>query len=366
MGPYQEVISFILISAIISGVLALPIISLLYKLKVVRKIDVDFSTLIEERKVKYGTPIMGGLIFIVSILVLNYAFNNNNFTRIPLHLFFATALLGALDDLLNIFGKQRKIRTLGRTITLIKVHKNFFVRLKYLLLLPWTAFSTFMHLFESNPGSGLRAHEKITIQVILGVVFGFWVKAIIGSMLWVPFFGTFDIGFWMIPFAAFVFVAMTNAVNISDGMDGLASGIALIILAAIIPLLLATGQNPQFLIFISISIGAIFIYLYFNIPPARVQMGDTGSFALGALLAIIFFMLGKPLLLLFFGFPFIIEVLSTIVQSTSRRIFGRRIFQMAPLHHHFEMIGWREDKVVIRFWLLTVMCCLIGIWVSFF
>jgi phospho-N-acetylmuramoyl-pentapeptide-transferase len=366
MNPYQEIITFILISAIISGLIAIPIITILYRLKVVRKTDVDFSTLIEDRKEKYGTPIMGGLIFIVSILILNYFFNFNIYTSVPLHLFLATALLGALDDLLNIFGKQRKIRGLGRTWALIKVHKNPFIRLKYLLLLPWTAFSTFMHMFESNPGSGLRAHEKLFMQILLGIIFGFWVRAVIGSDLWIPFLGTINIGDWMIPFAAFSFVSMTNAVNITDGMDGLSSGIALIILAALIPLLLASNQPIQHLIFISTSIGAILIYLYFNIPPARVQMGDTGSFSLGALLTIIFFMIGKPLLLLVFGLPYIVEILSTIIQSISRRIFGRRLMQMAPLHHHFEMMGWREDKVVMRFWLITIMCCLIGIWLSFF
>jgi phospho-N-acetylmuramoyl-pentapeptide-transferase len=366
MNPYQEIISFILISAILSGLLAIPIISLLYKFKVTRKIDVDFSTLIEDRKIKYGTPIMGGIIFIISILLVNYFFNFNIYTSVPLHIFFATALLGALDDLLNIFGKERKIRGLGRSIKLIKVHKNFLVRLKYLLLLPWTVFSAFMHMFESNPGSGLRAHEKLFIQVILGVVFGFWVKNIIGPELWLPFLGVFNIGDWMIPFAAFTFVAMTNAVNITDGMDGLSSGIALIVLAAIIPLLLASHQPIEQIIFIGTSIGSLLIYLYFNVNPARVQMGDTGSFALGALLTIIFFMIGKPILILIFCFPYIVEILSTIIQSISRRIFGRRLLQMAPLHHHFEMIGWREDKVVIRFWLITIMCCLVGIWLSFF
>ena len=107
MSPYQNIITFILISALFSGILALPIITLLYKFKVVRKIDVDFSTLIEDRKGKYGTPIMGGLIFIIPILILNYFFNFNVFTSVPLHIFFATALLGALDDLMNIFGRQR-------------------------------------------------------------------------------------------------------------------------------------------------------------------------------------------------------------------------------------------------------------------
>jgi len=366
MNIYQEIISIILISAIISGLLAIPIISLLYKFKVVRNIDVDFSTLIEERKSKYGTPIMGGLIFIIPIFLLNFLFNLNQFTFVPINLFLATGLLGAMDDLLNIFGKNRKKKSLSRSLTLIRVHKSDWVKIMNIILLPWTAFSTFMHMFESNPGNGLKAHEKILIQTIIGLTLGSWVHTVIGSNLWVPFLGTFNIGIWMIPFTAFVYVAMTNAVNITDGVDGLAGGMSLIILACIVPLLIVSSQDIMQLTFISSAIGALLIYLYFNIPPARVQMGDTGSFALGCLLTIIFFMIGKPLLLIFFALPFIVEVLSTILQSVSRRIFGRRILQMAPLHHHFEMLGWREDKVVFRFWLITIFCCLVGIWVSSF
>jgi phospho-N-acetylmuramoyl-pentapeptide-transferase len=362
---YQNVITFSLIATIFAGIIAVPVIALLYRFKVVRRIEVDFSTLIEGRKEKYGTPIMGGLIFIIAILVTNYIFNYNIYTRIPLHLFAAAGLLGAADDLLNIFGRSRRIKTVDRVMTLIKVHKNPLMRLWYIITFPWYLFMAFMHMFESNPGSGLRAHEKIVIQALIGGILGIWVYRVIGASLWIPFAGTFNIGLWIIPLAILIFMATTNAVNISDGMDGLASGLALCALMCLMLISIFTYNYPQALLGAS-AIGSLITFVYFNIKPARVQMGDTGSFALGALLTILAFSIGKPLILLISGLPFAVEMGSTILQSVSRRIFGRRILQMAPLHHHFEMLGWSEDKVVMRFWLFAVACNMFALWLSFF
>jgi phospho-N-acetylmuramoyl-pentapeptide-transferase len=363
-GQFYNLVTFMLISTIFAGIVAVPIINILYYFKVTRKIEVDFSTLIEDRKTKYGTPIMGGLIFILTILLVNYIFNFNIFTRIPLNILVISALLGAVDDLLNIFGNPRKFRNLDRTLKLIKVHRSIWVRLLHIIMLPWTLYVTIGHMFESNPGTGLRAHEKLLVQAIIGFVLGLWVFNLFGGFLWIPLLGTFNIGYFIIPFAMFTFVAMVNAVNITDGMDGLAAGIVLIDLMGFMMIAYITSLYSTAFLAISAA-GALTTYLYFNISPARVQMGDTGSFALGALLTVIAFSVGKPVLLLFIGLPFILEIGSTVIQSISRRLFGRRIFQMAPLHHHFEMIGWREDKVVIRFWLFAVACSLIGLWVSF-
>lgn len=365
MVLYQNVITFSLISTIFAGIIAVPVISLLYKFKVLRKIEVDFSTLIQDRKEKYGTPIMGGLIFIITILVTNYIFNYNIYTRVPLHLFAAAGLLGAVDDLLNIFGRSRRIKTVDRVQMLIKVHKNPLMRLWYIITYPWYLFMAFMHIFESNPGSGLRAHEKILIQAIIGGILGIWVYRVIGPILWIPFFGMFNIGYWIVPLAILIFMSTTNAVNVSDGMDGLASGLALSALMSLMLIAIFNNNYSQALLAAS-AVGAVTTYLYFNIKPARVQMGDVGSFALGALLTIIAFSIGKPLILIFCGLPFVIEMASTILQSISRRIFGRRILQMAPLHHHFEMIGWSEDKVVVRFWLFAVACNMFALWLSFY
>jgi phospho-N-acetylmuramoyl-pentapeptide-transferase len=361
---FHNIITFVLISVIFSGIIAVPLINILYRLKVVRKIEVDFSTLIEERKNKYGTPIMGGLIFIITILVVNWIFNFNVFTRIPLNILAISGLLGAADDLLNIFGRPRKFRSLSRSWKLIKVHKSWWVRTMQIVLLPWTLYVTVGHMFESNPGTGLRAHEKLLIQAMIGGVLGLWVFKLFGGLFWIPLLGTFDIGWLIVPFAMFTFISMVNAVNISDGMDGLAAGMVVVNLLGFVMIAFVTNQYSTALLATS-AFGALVTYLYFNISPARVQMGDTGSFALGALLTILAFSIGKPVLLIFICMPFIFEIGSTIIQSISRRLFGRRVFQMAPLHHHFEMIGWREDKVVVRFWLFAIVWTLLGLWVSF-
>lgn len=361
----HNILTLTLIAFSISFLIAIPIINILYKLKVVRKIDVDFSTIIDERKDKYGTPIMGGIIFIFAITIVTLLFNNNEYTKVPLIIFIITGLLGAADDLLNILGTPRKFKTFNRVITLIKVHKSYIMRLLYILTLPYYFFVSFMHLFESNPGNGLRAHEKILIQGLLGTCLGMWFYKMYGGLLWLPFLGTFDIGLWIVPFAIFVFMATTNAVNITDGMDGLSSGIGIIVLISF-SIVAFLSQNIEVATFAMTAVGALIAYLYFNIKPARIQMGDTGSFALGAFICIISFLIGKPMLLIFAAFPYIIETLSTIIQSVSRRVFGRRIFQMAPFHHHLEMIGWSEEKVVTRFWIFALICNLFALWISFF
>lgn len=364
-AQFHNLISIALIALIIAGIIAIPIINVLYRSKVVRKIEVDFSTLIAERKTKYGTPIMGGLIFILAIVIVTLLFNFNIFTAIPLLLFAVTGLLGAADDLLNIFGPPRKFKTIDRIITLIKVHKSPWVRIQYIVLFPWYLFISLMHLFESNPGNGLRAHEKLLIQGMIGAILGIWFFKLYGGAMWVPFIGTFDIGFWIIPFAVVTYMGTVNSVNLADGMDGLAGGMGVITIVGLTAMTFLSNLYST-AIFSATALGALITYLYFNIKPARVQMGDTGSFALGGLLCIIAFSMGKPLLLIVAAFPFLVETLSTIVQSISRRIFGRRVLQMAPLHHHFEMIGWSEDKVVIRFWLFAIACTMLALWLSFF
>jgi phospho-N-acetylmuramoyl-pentapeptide-transferase len=222
-----------------------------------------------------------------------------------------------------------------------------------------------MHFFESNPGTGLRAHEKLLIQGLTGGILAIWIFKLYGGLLWIPFLGTYDIGLWMIPFTIVTFMGTVNAVNISDGMDGLAGGMGVISVMALTVVAFFSGLFSTTLLGTS-AVGALTTYMYFNIKPARVQMGDTGSFALGALITILAFSISKPLLLMFAAFPFFLEIGSTILQALSRRIFGRRVLQMAPLHHHFEMIGWNEEKVVVRFWLFSIACALVALWVSFF
>ena len=364
MEQLFQLVSITLITFFLAAGISVPIINILYRFKIIRHSEVDFSTLIESRKIKEGTPIMGGLIFIFSVMIVNIIFNFSLITVVILLIFSCAALLGAIDDILNIFGQARKARSIGRIIKLIKVHKSVLVRLQYLIFFPWFIFERFMHSFESNPGSGLRAHEKLIIQGILGIILGIFIYRELGGFLWLPFFAEIDLGYLIIPFAVFVLLGFTNAVNISDGLDGLAAGMAAI---AFIGFMLIGVIEQNFTVaFIAGSVvGGLLAYLYFNISPARVQMGDTGSFALGALLTSLAFILGKPLLLPVIAAPIVVEILSTIIQSFFRRVLGRRLFKMAPLHHHFELLGWSEEKVMMRFWLFSIFCMLLGLWLYF-
>lgn len=376
--PY--ILTFSLINLVFSFLIAFPLISLLYRFGITRQGDVDFSNLIEDRKTKVGTPIMGGLIIVISVFLLNIVFNFNGSTKIPLLVFAISAFLGAFDDILNIYGKRRRVRTIKRTVKLIKVHKNLLVRIQLALFLPWLVYKRFFFIIGSNPGRGIQAHEKIIVQAIAGLAVGWWLYYRAGweSPGDLSFFrlGTVDIGILMIPFATFVVVAMANAVNLSDGMDGLASGLllpafgALFVIAFHQEVLLKIGSGeviditPMTLLSVSV-IGSLMTYLYFNIPPARFQMGDVGSLSLGVLLATIAFALRVPMILPIIGLPFVAEVTSSLVQGIARRLIGRRVIKMAPLHHHFELLGWSEEKVTMRFWLAGIVCALIGLWIYF-
>jgi len=376
----EQITTFAILNLSFSFLIAFPIIYFLYRFGITRRIEVDFSTLIEKRKLKVGTPIMGGLIVVITVIVLNFGFNLNGSTKVPLLVFAISALLGAFDDVLNIYGKTRKVRGVGRVMKLIKVHKSKFQRMKYIILLPWLAYKRFFFLLGSNPGKGIQAHEKVIVQALAGLAVGWWLYfragwQVPGELSFFGF-GAIDIGILMIPFAILVVIAMANAVNLSDGMDGLAAGLllpafgALFIIAFHQEVLVKVLNSeeidiiPMTLLSVSV-IGTLLTYLYFNIPPARFQMGDVGSLSLGALLATIAFALRVPLILPIIGFPFVAEVGSSLVQGIARRTIGRRIFKMAPLHHHFELLGWSEEKVTMRFWLAGIVFALIGLWVYF-
>ncbi|KXK27487.1 MAG: Phospho-N-acetylmuramoyl-pentapeptide-transferase [candidate division WS6 bacterium OLB20] len=360
--------TYALTAMLVTALVAFPIINILYRFRIVRHFDVDFSALIESRKEKAGTPIMGGLIFAVPVIVITVLFNLHEETAIPLFIYIMASMLGGLDDLLNIFGRARKIRSVRRIIRLIRVHKSRLVRVRMLLALPWNAYGRIIHVFESHPGKGLFGHEKLLVQVLLGILLGTWILTVpflpAAGELWIPLVGGIWLGAAMIPFAAVAMIGMVNAVNITDGMDGLSGGILVSAFAGLLAVALFEGNEPIALLCATV-VGALITYLYFNIPPARVQMGDIGSYGMGALLTVVAFALDKPLLLLAFGALFVVEFMSAFTQSIFRRLFGRRLLLMAPLHHHFEMLGWTEEKVVMRFWIFALAAALFGVWLYF-
>jgi phospho-N-acetylmuramoyl-pentapeptide-transferase len=342
---------------------------LLYKYNITRRSEYDASLGIESRKDKRGVPIMGGLVVILTVAILTMAFNwERKFTWVPIGVMLLAGLLGGLDDVMNIHGKKRRLRKISQTLRLIRVHKDWKQRMWLTLSLPWTAFKRTSLWLGSHPGKGLHVHERLLLQFLAGGVTAWWVYVKLGEHwreIHIPFDGYINIGWWIIPLIIFFVMASANAVNFTDGMDGLAGG-SLIITFSALSLLSWIGGYPEIMIVNTMTVGALITYTYFNIKPARFQMGDVGSLGLGALLAINAIVINQMLLLPLLGFIFYLELGSVILQIGGRYILGRRILKMAPLHHHFELRGWSEEKTVMRFWIMHAAVVLCAIWIALF
>ena len=181
--------------------------------------------------------------------------------------------------------------------------------------------------------------------------------------IYISGFGNFVIDFWYIPLAAFIIVSFANAYNISDGLDGLSAGLLLICLFAFLAL---TSRSLDLTLasFIGIWIGALFAFLYFNIWPARIFLGDAGSFAFGATLAVVGLLTGKILALAIIGGMFVIIVASSLLQILSKKFLKRKILPVSPIHMYFKYVGWEEPKIVTRFWLAQGLFAIFGLWIA--
>jgi phospho-N-acetylmuramoyl-pentapeptide-transferase len=278
----------------------------------------------QRHQVKAGTPTMGGvaIIFAFTLAALLLA-PKNSFIWLALGFTLGYGFLGFWDDYLKL------------------VHKG---------------------------SLGLKAREKLLVQFALAAVLGFWImnRPDLGTRVLLPFTGTeLDLGWFYLPFVLLLVVFFTNAVNLTDGLDGLAAGTSTIALLAYIPITLMQGR-PELAVFAGAVAGACLAFLWFNSYPAQVFMGDTGSLALGGALASIAFLTKTELWLVIIGGVFVLEGLSVIIQVFFFRLTGGRIFRMSPIHHHFELVGWPEPQVVIRFWILGAILALLGIGIWFF
>jgi len=364
----QTIISFALISAVVSFLWAPLLIKFLYKYKIVRHTEYDATLAMGARKSKYGVPIMGGLLVIITVAVLTILFNwERKFTWVPIGVMLLASILGGVDDILNnVYGKKRRNRKLSQVLRLIKIHKDIKMRIWYIITLPWSAFKRVSMWLGSHPGSGLHVHERLIFQFAAGAITAWWIYAKLGDSwqtVFIPFGGHINFGWWIIPIIIFFVMFTANAVNVADGMDGLAGGALISTFSALTLLSWLEGYN-EIAILNATTVGALITYTYFNIKPARFQMGDVGSLGLGALLAINAIVINKMLLLPFLGFIFYLELLTVVIQILGRTFLGRRIFKMAPLHHHFELRGWSEEKTVMRFWIIHAGMVLVGIWIA--
>jgi phospho-N-acetylmuramoyl-pentapeptide-transferase len=223
-------------------------------------------------------------------------------------------------------------------------------------------------IFTKRKGkfSGIGRSPLFMLQVIFSTVVSSMIYFWLGiNNLYIPVIGNIMLGIWYIPLAAFIIISFSNAYNISDGLDGLSAGLLTICLFAFLAISYSF-LDLSLASFIGIWIGVLFAFLYFNIWPARVFLGDAGAFAFGATLAVVGLLTGKILALGIIGGMFVVIIASSLIQIISKKIFKKRIIPIAPIHMYFKYIGWPEAKVVVRFWLAQAMFAIIGLWIANF
>jgi len=339
-------LGLLMFSFIVTCVTIVPFIDFLFTQKFTRKDerslvepgDTDaFRRLHALHNAKVGTPIGGGIliIFVVSVLFVimlpllsrmglyvTSAFPLKDELNIIFFTFISFGILGLYDDIVKIFG------------------------------------------FAKTGFFGLRIRHKLIIQIILAVSVALmlWLNLKI-DILNIPFFGVMHLGIWYVPWAAFLIMAFTNSFDFTDGVDGLSCGTLLICLLAFWILSMSFLDTPLS-IFISLWIGALIAFLYFNVYPARIWLGNAGGLAFGATLGVVGLLLGKPVAMLVIGGVFVTEGASSLLQIIWFRFFNKRLFPIAPVHHWLQIAGWPEPKIVMRAWLVSIVLAIFGLWLA--
>ena len=340
----QVLVGLLIIAFTISSALFLPFINLLYFLNLKRGRQELLSTFRNKIPIfsrfnakKAGTPVGGGILivfittilFFVSLTALKYfwfpitsVYNLQEEIKILFFTFTFFALIGVYDDIKKIFP--------------LKTANEF----------------------------GLRMRHKIVLEIILALMVGLMLYFRLNiTIVHIPFLGVFNLGFYFVPFAAFVIVAFTNAYNITDGLDGLAAGLLLIALF-FFWIISASILDTVLSIFIAILIGCLIAFLYFNIYPARIFLGDVGALSFGATLAVIGLILGKAFTLPIIGGLFVLEVSSSLLQILSKQFLKRKLFTAAPFHLYLQNLGWPEPKIVMRAYLAGLILGMIGLFIA--
>jgi phospho-N-acetylmuramoyl-pentapeptide-transferase len=289
---------------------------------------------------KAGTPTMGGILIILAILVptILWADITNPYIWVILFVTFAYGAIGFMDDYLKLVKKRNL---------------------------------------------GLTAKQKFSLQILSALVAGLLIAYLpqihnaYSTTLTFPFLKNFvlNLGFLYIPFVIVVIVGSSNAVNLTDGLDGLAIGSTIVAAVTYTILTYAAGHykmaeylriawvpgSGELAVFCGAMLGASLGFLWFNAHPAEIFMGDVGSLALGGAIGCLAVVIKQEILLVFVGGLFVVEAMSVIIQVASFKLTGRRVFRMSPLHHHFELAGWSETKVVVRFWIIAIMFALLSL-----
>ena len=367
MQSLTVILGFALAACVTSFLCAPVLIKLLRYFGIARKSISQQTLVLGSHPEKMNTPIMGGILVVGIVVIFTLVWNwDRQYTWVPIGVLCISALLGAIDDLLNIFGKERRQRSLSQTLTLIRVHKNWYIKTWFIITFPWTLFKRATTVFGSKQRTGVLVHEKLLLQFAAGAVSAWWIYYKLAESwqdIYIPFYGYFSIGIFIIPLIILIVMFTANAVNISDGMDGLAGGMLIPTFGALAFLAWVSGYD-SLAILNAVTAGSLVSYTYFNIKPARFQMGDVGSLGLGALLAINALIVNSMAILPFIAFIFYAEAITVIIQTIGRHVFGRRVFRMAPLHHHLELSGWSEEKTIMRLWVIHFGFVLLGVWIG--
>lgn len=325
VSSLKEIFLYVTVSYLIAFLAAPLLTNFLYKNRIgkhLRQHGVDgqatpiFSELHKDKK---GTPVMGGLLFWVTTAVLTLLFNlTRQETFLPLFVLAAAGVIGAVDDLMNAMGK-------------------------------------------GHNGGGLRMKHKFWIYAGVAVLGAWWFYYRLDwDQIYIPLVNNISLGWWYIPLFIATVIFVSFSVNQTDGLDGLAGGVSAIACFFFVFICLLQGKI-SLAIFCATLLGSLMAFLWFNIFPARFFMGDTGSMALGMVLPILAFLTNTVVVLPFIMFIPFLEGISTIIQIVSKKLFHKKVFKVAPIHHHFEAIGWPETKVTMRFWLVAAISCSAGL-----
>ncbi|GIK83805.1 MAG: phospho-N-acetylmuramoyl-pentapeptide-transferase [Patescibacteria group bacterium] len=345
MNSLALLLSVLILSFILTSIAIVPFIDLLYKLKFLRAqqdtrdafgvLTPIFNKFHEK---KAGVPVGGGLLVIGIV----------------------STLFALLIPLIQKFGI---VVTTNYSDVQSEINILFFTFLSFGVLGLYDDIKKFFK-FKSSGFFGLRMKHKLILEILLGSIISWMLYNNLGiSILHIPFIGTFELGVLYVPFATFTIVAFANAVNITDGLDGLASGTLMISLFGLW-FLSSKILDVPLAIFLALLIGSLISFLYFNVFPARLFMGDVGSLAFGATLAVIGLLLGKTIALVVIGFIFVFEIFTSLVQLISKKFFKKKLFPAAPFHLSLQRYGWEEPKIVQRAWLVQIMLTLFGVWLA--
>jgi phospho-N-acetylmuramoyl-pentapeptide-transferase len=341
-------IGLLIFSFLLSSIVVVPFINLLYQLKFRRRAQLSevkkaetyqpflkFHALHDKKK---GTPIGGGLLIIGVVtglytllfplitklgVYISTSYPINDEMKILFFTFISFGLLGLYDDIIKFFGIPKE------GVFGLKTRSKFFIQCALALSV------SFM------------LYHNLHIQIVN-----------------IPILGVFTLGVWYIPVSAFVIITFANAFNITDGLDGLACGL---LVFALLAFWVVAGSSLDTILsmFIALWLGAMMAFLYFNVPPARIWLGDVGSMSFGATLAVVGLLLGKIVAVFVVSALFLVDGGSSLLQIVWFKVTGgRRLFVIAPLHHWLELIGWEESKIVMRAWLAAIMLAAFGLWLA--